>query len=196
MVAGKPRGTGAGRIGARAPLGALRGTFGHFHFGASLKPVRHSVSVIVSRAAHPTRKQRRAPRPRTPRPLHAELAPQTPAGACHPGDVVARRRAASMVQSVHSSRYPLAAHSRAPPAAAGRAPHSRRRASHTGAFLARSHVWLGIACVATAGRARPPPAHPGRRHLRRACPPAARRPSPLHPSLCAPPRSPLHHVRP
>ena len=75
MVAGKPRGTGAGRIGARAPLGALRGTFGHFHFGASLKPVRHSVSVIVSRAAHPTRKQRRAPRPRTPRPLHAELPP-------------------------------------------------------------------------------------------------------------------------
>ena len=159
--------------------------------------MKRLVSVMVSRAAHPTRNQpraaqrarpaarpapaprdrcasRRPPRTRTPRPRAAPFSPQTPAGACRPGDVVARRRAASVVQTMHGGRCLLAVHPRVPPPPPD-APYSRRRASHTGAFLARRHVWFVIACVATRGRTRPPPAHPGRRRLRlrRACLPAA-----------------------
>ena len=106
------------------------------------------------------------------------LAHQTPPGACHPGNVVVRRRSVPMVQSVHGSRSPLAAHPRAPPFAAGRVPHSRRL--HPGAFLARRHVWLATACIAARGRA-------GAR-ARRQPPAPALGPSP--PVRCSPPTAP------
>ena len=162
-----------------------------------------SVSVLVGRAAHPTSKQPCAVQRARPDPRPAPA----PRGRCaadradlrhgppdrgRPGDVVARRREASVAQAMHGGRCPLAAHPRVPPAAVGRAPHCRR-ASHTGAFLARRHVWFVVACVATRGRARLPPAHPGRRRLRRACPRAARRPSALRPPHCTPPHSLLRH---
>ena len=200
-TAPRGHGTGGQRADSHWPRDSAEGFFGlRRGWGDREKAKMGSVSVLVGRAAHPTRKQpcaaQRAPRPPT--------RPRTPRGRCaadradlrhgppdrgRPGDVVARRREASVAQAMHGGRCPLAAHPRVPPAAVGRAPHSRRRASHTGAFLARRHVWFVIACVATRGRARPPPAHPGRRRLRRACPLAARRPSPLCPPLCTPPPS-------
>ena len=163
-----------------------------------------SVSVLVGRAAHPTSKQPCAVQRARPDPRPAPA----PRGRCaadradlrhgppdrgRPGDVVARRREASVAQAMHGGRCPLAAHPRVPPAAVGRAPHSRRRASHTGTFLARRHEWFVVACAATRGRARLPPAHPGRRRLRRACPRAARRPSTLRPPHCTSPHSLLRH---
>ena len=81
--------------------------------------VMSEVRTIQTNAAHP----RGVPSRAGPWP------PQTPQGACHPGNVVVRRLSVSMVQSVHGSRHPLTAHPRAPPPAAGRVPHSRRRAS-------------------------------------------------------------------
>jgi len=161
--------------------------------------MKRLVSVMVSRAAHPTRNQpraaqrarpaarpapaprdrcasRRPPRTRTPRPRAAPFSPQTCRG------VPSRRRRGeasrgSVVQTMHGGRCLLAVHPRVPLPPPD-APYSRRRASHTGAFLARRHVWFVIACVATRGRTRPPPAHPGRRRLRlrRACLPAAHHP--------------------
>jgi len=158
-----------------------------------------SVCVLVGRAAHPTRKQ----------PCAAQRAPPTsrpapaPRGRCaadradlrhgppdrgRPGDVVARRRAASVAQATHGGRCPLAAHPRVPPAAVGRAPHSRRRASHTGAFLARRRVVCHClcsnprTCAPAASTSRPPapaPSLPARRAPTIDPPPAALHAAPL-----------------
>ena len=78
--------------------------------------VMSEVRTIQTNAAHP-------------RGVASRAGPPDPTGACHPGNVVVRRLSVSMVQSVHGSRHPLTAHPRAPPPAAGRVPHSRRRAS-------------------------------------------------------------------
>ena len=145
-------------------------------------------SHTQSAPRRPARASRRPPRPCTPRPLRfpppaPHPHPATASCAIFPPDpcrgVPSRRRRGeasrgSVVQTMHGGRCLLAVHPRVPLPPPD-APYSRRRASHTGAFLARRHVWFVIACVATRGCTLPPPAHPGRRRLRlrRACLPAA-----------------------